>query len=149
MASRAMTQETFSPALLSRWKQLNEKLLAIGNAFPEANYDCRPAERVRSFADVFRHLAFWNQYVAGSARGSNPAGGPNELSAKEYPGKKQVLGIFETTAVESAAALEQGVSAGKEELCLDFLQHSAEHYGQLVVYCRLNGIVPPASLAAE
>jgi hypothetical protein len=27
-----------------------------------------------------------------------------------------------------------------------FIAHSSEHYGQLVVYYRLNGLVPPASM---
>jgi hypothetical protein len=31
------------------------------------------------------------------------------------------------------------------ELWMSFISHSSEHYGQLVVYYRLNGIVPPAS----
>jgi uncharacterized damage-inducible protein DinB len=31
------------------------------------------------------------------------------------------------------------------ELMISFIEHNCEHYGQLVVYARLQGIVPPAS----
>jgi uncharacterized damage-inducible protein DinB len=34
------------------------------------------------------------------------------------------------------------------EMLATFIEHTTEHYGQLVVYARLNGIVPPASREA-
>jgi uncharacterized damage-inducible protein DinB len=34
------------------------------------------------------------------------------------------------------------------EMLVTFIEHNSEHYGQLVVYARLNGIVPPASRAS-
>ena len=46
-----------------------------------------------------------------------------------------------------AALRAQPVSANGKmlELILTFLEHNSEHYGQLAVYARLMGIVPPAS----
>jgi len=37
------------------------------------------------------------------------------------------------------------LSAESAELLVTFIEHNCEHYGQLVVHARLNGIVPPAS----
>ena len=54
-------------------------------------------------------------------------------------------------AAEAAAALaaardgKEGFSADAAALFASMLGHSAEHYGQLVVYARLSGVVPPAS----
>jgi len=38
-------------------------------------------------------------------------------------------------------------SAGSADVdtMISFIEHSGEHYGQLVMYARLNGVVPPAS----
>jgi uncharacterized damage-inducible protein DinB len=37
------------------------------------------------------------------------------------------------------------VDSKAAELLVTFIEHTSEHYGQLVVYARLKGIVPPAS----
>jgi len=87
--------------------------------------------------------------VAASARGENPDGAQNEMPAERLRTKRAILDAFQKSANEAAEALASGKGAGIEDLCLDFLQHSAEHYGQLVVYSRLQGIVPPASRASQ
>jgi len=41
--------------------------------------------------------------------------------------------------------IPSGLSSEQSEMLVSFIEHNSEHYGQLVVYARLNGIVPPAS----
>jgi hypothetical protein len=109
---------------------------------------------VRSAAEVFRHLAFWNGWLAAKLRGEEPDGAANELPEKAAPTRAEALGAFSDSVVEAAAALAArgpgrksrgDLDADAAALCASMLGHSAEHYGQLVVYARLSGVVPPAS----
>jgi hypothetical protein len=43
----------------------------------------RPVANIRTFADNLRHVAFWNGFVAKSARGEKADGKPNELPKAE------------------------------------------------------------------
>jgi len=141
-------QQSVSTVLASQWQQLNDKIAALAEDFPESKYDFKSAPDTRSFADVLRHLAFWNQYVAGSAHGKQPDGTPNELPAGDYATKSRILGAFRRSSDDALDALHAQpgtLPPGIAELYITFLEHSSEHYGQLAVYCRLNKIVPPVS----
>ena len=76
----------------------------------------------------------------------NPA--VNELSKTEYPSKASIVAILKSTAADAAAQIKAQdtlPSAKATRLFNTFTEHAGEHYGQLVVYYRLNGIVPPES----
>jgi hypothetical protein len=93
-------------------------------------------------------VAFWNLFVEKSARGEKIDPAINELSKAEYPSKAQIVAILKKTLADATAELkkESATPAPKRSrLWITFTEHSGEHYGQMVVYYRLNGIVPPAS----
>ena len=134
--------------LIGQWNDLGKKVLTLGEAIPAAAFDERPADGVRSTSEIFRHLAFWNDWVAATARGESPDGAANEIPAKAAPTRAKALAAFEASVAGAAKALEAGrgeMATERVELCSSFLGHTAEHYGQLVVYARLRGIVPPTS----
>lgn len=140
--------------LLQQWNDLGAKTRELGEALPEASFDEAPAEGVRSAAEVFRHLAFWNGWLAAKLRGAEPDGSANELSKKAAPTRAKALAAFTDSVGEAAAAIgarppgDKGkgdLDADAAALCASMLGHTAEHYGQLVVYARLGGVVPPAS----
>lgn len=140
--------ENARDVFLAGWNEVGDKLVKMAEEFPENKYDYKPAEGVRTFGDVLRHVAFWNQWVAKTARGEKPDGKPNELSKTEFGTKAKVIAALKSSIAEGAAELKkQGASPGARETGLwsSFISHSSEHYGQLVVYYRLNGLVPPAS----
>jgi len=142
------TAESIGAILQGQWNELGRKLLELGEALPARAFDRRPAEGVRSAGEVYRHLAFWNLWLAAKARGEDPDGSANELARHEAPTKARALAAFERSVAEAASPLERPVAAAEAdtvELYASFLGHGAEHYGQLVVYARLEGIVPPAS----
>jgi len=133
--------------LTKQWEQINEKITTLAERFPEEKYDFSPADGTRTFGGVLRHLAFWNRFVADTARGIKTDETSNELSIREYPTKAQVVDALKRSAAEATAAFKAHnaeMEPKTAELCMTFTQHSSEHYGQLVVYYRLNGIVPPA-----
>jgi uncharacterized damage-inducible protein DinB len=57
-----------------------------------------------------------------------------------------VLDALKRTAADATKALRQhGIDRPMAETAMSFIEHTSEHYGQLVVYARLHGVVPPAS----
>jgi uncharacterized damage-inducible protein DinB len=132
--------------LTQRWEQASRKLDRLADLLPEDKLDWRPAPSIRTVGDVLRHAAFWNQYLADSLRGKPANDSANELPACDYATKASVLQALRTTAGDVAAALRETDSdSAATELVLGFLEHTAEHYGQLVVYSRLLGIAPPSA----
>jgi hypothetical protein len=116
--------------------------------FPEAKYDFRPTEGVRTFADQLRHVAFWNMYVAKTMRGEKIDPAINELSKTDYATKASIVAVLKRTAADATAQIAQQdpLPAPRAIRVFNtFTEHAGEHYGQLVVYYRLNGIVPPES----
>jgi hypothetical protein len=148
MATKVVQQGTVSDKLIGRWEQVCQKLTALAEEVPENEFDYRPVQAVRTFADVLRHVAFWNQYVADSARGRKGDDTANELPRDGYSTKTRIVDALKRSASDAADALKgnaSGLSPEMAEMVVTFIEHNCEHYGQLVVYARLNQIVPPAS----
>lgn len=140
--------ETLRDVLLKQWTDISEKVVQLAEQFPEDKYEFKPVAGVRTFGDQLRHVAFWNGYVAKSARGEKADGKLNELPKSEYPTKAAVVKALKSSLAEATELLKQGPATPSVKLTnlwVSFTEHSGEHYGQLVVYYRLNGIVPPAS----
>jgi uncharacterized damage-inducible protein DinB len=148
MVTKAVQQGTVSAKLIDRWEQVCQKLVALTEELPENKFEYRPVDDVRTVADVIRHVAFWNLYVADSARGRKGDDTANELSRDEFPTKAGSVEALKRSAVDAKDALKgnpSGLSPEMTEMLVTFIEHNCEHYGQLVVYARLNGIIPPAS----
>jgi hypothetical protein len=87
-----------------------------------------------------------------------PTGDPKR---DQYKSKAEVAAFVKKSFADGAALIKKKGDAGMNELFLDpfspnqqvrmsdlawgFLEHSGEHYGQLVVYYRVAGLVPPES----
>jgi uncharacterized damage-inducible protein DinB len=171
LASNAilMAQSSGQPERRSVGKELDvwvskteEHLVPAANAMPEENYGFAPTsgkfDGVRTFAEQVKHLAATN-YILGSAiLGEKPPHQEHDESAPDsVKSKAQILGYLKG----SFAYLHRAASTMNEEneaftiksmggrtrpgLIVDALCHSCDHYGQMVEYLRMNGIVPPAS----
>jgi uncharacterized damage-inducible protein DinB len=148
MSTKAAQQETVSAKLIARWEQVCEKLAALADEMPANRFNYKPNESVRTFEEVLRHVAFWNYYVADSARGETPNDAANELAKDDFPTKAAVIKVVRRSAADAARALKENpaeLPLELAEMVVMFIEHNCEHYGQLAVYARLNGIVPPAS----
>jgi len=145
------TPKSLREQLLQQWNDLGKKTQELGESLPASMFDEAPVEGIRDAGEVFRHLAFWNSWVAAKARGESPDGTANELPKKAATGKKRALAAFAGSVEEAANVLAEAKNgkgdAGPDLAALyaSFLGHTSEHYGQLVVYARLGGIVPPES----
>ena len=102
----------------------------------------------RTFAEILRHVAFWNRYVADSARGRKGEETTIELPKDKYSTKKRIVDALKESVADVADALRGNASEmapDVAEMVVTFIEHNCEHYGQLVVYARMNGIIPPTS----
>jgi uncharacterized damage-inducible protein DinB len=134
--------------LVGRWEQAGAKLAALAREFPEDKYETAPAAGVRTFGGVLRHVAFWNQYAADSARGNQADDTANELPRENYTTKAGIIEALtksNSNAIEALREHESGLDPDKVALAESFIEHICEHYGQLVMYARWAGVVPPAS----
>ena len=138
----------------TRWSEICDKIMGLAESVPEESYDYRPVPEVRSFAEQLRHVAFWNDYLRDTLRGDDANGEANEISADDYPTRAEILPALRESFAEVREQLAKGDGKGgasadsKElDLAVSYIEHVGEHYGQLVVYARLCGVTPPASLA--
>ena len=137
---------TTAQSINANFDSVNRRLLEMAKDFPAEKYEFRATPDVRSFREVVVHVFSGNAYAAKAGRGQ-PANW-DELDPKNYKTKAEVVTAFEKAVADSTAALK---AVSPEQLSksvspwLAVIEHSAEHYGQLVTYYRLNKIVPPES----
>lgn len=143
MTAKTDDRQALSIHWIARWEQTAAKLADLAREFPDDRYETTPAAGIRTFGDVLRHVAFWNQYVAQTARGEKADDAANELPKAQYATKAQVIAALTESAGDALKALQE--HPNRAELAETFTEHTCEHYGQLVVYSRLAGVVPPAS----
>jgi hypothetical protein len=143
-----------------------KKLIGVAEAMPADKYTFAPANGeftgVRTFAQQVKHFSATNYILAAGILGVDPpadAGdemGPDSLKTKadilEYlKGSFVYLHKAVATIDEKNARIKtppisppQG-KATRLGLAIETLLHTYDHYGQLVEYLRMNGIIPPAS----
>lgn len=148
-----------SRALLDNWNDIGRKLIAMAEDFPEDKYDFKPVPAERSFAEQLLHAANANYFFINPAMGLKP---PAEEDPKRasYSTKTAVVEFVKKSFADGAAAIQKKGDKGLDDLVVDpfanqqtrvsdvawgLLEHSGEHYGQLVVYYRVAGLVPPES----
>lgn len=148
-----------SQAVLDQWNDIGRKLIAMAEDFPEDKYEYKPKPEQRSFREQLLHASDSNYFF------SNPATGqkmPSEEdpSKNKLKSKSEVVAFVKKSFADGAAAIKAKGDSGMSETIVDpygnrqvrlgdlayeLIEHSGEHYGQLVVYYRVNGLVPPES----
>jgi len=148
-----------SQALLDGWNDIGRKLIAMAEDFPEDKYDFKPVPAERSFAEQLLHAANANYFFTNPVMGMKPPAG-EDPKRDQYKTKAAVVDFVKKAFADGAAAIRQKGDKGMSDLIVDpfanqqvrvsdmawgLIEHSGEHYGQLVVYYRVAGLVPPES----
>jgi uncharacterized damage-inducible protein DinB len=147
-----------SKVLLAAWNDVGRKLTAMAEDFPEDKYDFKPVPAQRSFAEQLLHAAGGNYFFINPASGQKaPTGDPKRA---DYKTKADVVAFVKKSFADGAALIASKGDSGLNDIFVDpfsgqqvrvgdyawgFVEHSGEHYGQLVVYYRVAGLVPPES----
>jgi uncharacterized damage-inducible protein DinB len=148
-----------SQVVLSQWNEIGRKLVAMAEDFPEDKYDFRPVPAQRTFAEQLLHASNAMYFFTNPARGQKP---PAEEDPKRenYKTKADVVAFVKKCVQDGADAIKTKGDKGMAEpytdpgskqqmqlsdLAYGLIEHSGEHYGQLAVYYRVAGLVPPES----
>jgi hypothetical protein len=157
-AKRAPAAKSASELVLDQWNDIGRKLTAMAEDFPEDKYEFKPTPAQRTFAAQLIHAAASMYYFTDPADSKKPRYA-DDPKRDELKTKAQVV-AFVKKAVEDGRAVikakgDKGmmdvVDAGNGQmdpvydLAYGLIEHSGEHYGQLVVYYRVSGLVPPES----
>ena len=146
-----------SAALLASWNEIGRKLVAMAEDFPENKYDFKPTPAQRSFAEQLLHVAGSNDFFTDVAQGKKPT---DDESREHFKTKAEVVAYVKKSFTDGAAMIqrkgdsgmlamvvsaESGRTVPLQDVAYGVIEHSGEHYGQLVVYYRVAGLVPPES----
>ncbi len=161
----AQTQNvTLSGDLFTEWTRHQETMMRIADAMPEDKFGYKSTPAQRSYAEQILHVAGANVMFMKFLGGTAPAPAIAERNTSTFglnaATKADVLKALGDSYDYGAAVLKefndqallqpvQGPrfigTATRARLVLWALTHEQDIYGQMVVYLRLNGIVPPAS----
>ena len=148
-----------SKVVLDSWNDVGRKLIAMAEDFPEDKYDFKPTPAQRSFAEQLLHMAGANYYFTNPVIGQKPPAG-EDPKRDQYRTKADIVTFVKKSFADGGAAIQAKGDKGMSELIVEpfshqqvrigdlaygFIEHCGEHYGQLVVYYRANGLVPPES----
>ena len=164
--------ETPAKAITRTFDFEEYEVRAAAEAMPEDKWDFRPASgmfknekpeygpaQMRTFREQVKHVACANFAFAAELDGARPPMGCDKDGPSPAHSKSEIL----TYLRDSFVVLKKSLNAitvknmsdpmsgpyatpntrlGLAGICL---WHNADHYGQMVIYLRLNGIVPPGS----
>jgi uncharacterized damage-inducible protein DinB len=144
--------------VLDSWNEVGRKLIAMAEDLPEDKYDFKPTPAQRSFAEQLLHAAGANYFFTNPVMGKEPPAA-EDPKRDQYKSKADIVAFAKKSFADGAAAIqskgEKGLTtevvyfAHQKARVLDMayglIEHNGEHYGQLVVYYRLAGLVPPES----
>jgi uncharacterized damage-inducible protein DinB len=146
-------------SLRKAWTSAKTNLVQSAEVMPEANYAFKPVDSVRSYGAILAHVAGANYVFCAAALGQKPPHAEDEFekSATTRAAIVKALGdsmaycdkAFEAATDRSLAeAIEMPFGMGKDtraSALMGNVGHLNEHYGNLVTYMRMKGVVPPTS----
>ncbi len=133
------------------------KVMQLAESLPAEKYSWAPAEGVRSFGEVFAHLASANYFFASKLGAKIPEGINMQTLEKDLKTKEQITAELKRSydlAMDAVSKAKDADLSQKVEYpfpgeftnmtsILILLSHSNEHLGQLIAYARMNDITPP------
>ena len=153
-AAGVHAQDVVVANLRSLFEGYKQNALEAAELFSEADYDFKPSPDVMSVRGVLAHIGDANFALCSQLRGeANPSAGPIEKRETTKPALVAAMrSSFDYCLSAMAgwpdAKLAETVRSGNRErvkawTALHLLEHTALHYGNLITYMRMKGIVPP------
>ena len=152
----ATTDRGYTATVRGRWNAVKNNIAASAAAMPEAGYRYKPTPDVRSFGELIGHLANEHYMLCSPLKGEK-----NPQSAIDFEKTTAKADLIKAIN-ESIAYCDAAYAAAKDEpktiapfsetqrdtpfrVMVLNVTHDSEHYGNIVTYLRLKGIVPPSS----
>ncbi len=155
IAGLAMAQDPMSNDIRTLWTGVKNNVARAAEKMPEENFAFKPAPEVRSFGQLIGHIADAQFMICSAALGEarSPAGVEKSKTAKAdlVAALKESIDYCDKAygALTDATAAGTVKLFGRERTRISALamnvSHSNEHYGNIVTYMRIKGLVPPSS----
>src|SRR5215813_2143411 len=141
---------------VKEWTNQKDTLVKIANAMPEDKFSFKATPAQRDFGGHVMHIAQINMMVLGTLKGAATAPAINMNAKSKADTIKAMSDSFdygiallnEQTDQSMAGAVQGPPWMGpstRARIIAFLIGHTQDTYGQMVVYLRLNGLVPPAS----
>jgi uncharacterized damage-inducible protein DinB len=159
--------EIASPSMASVAKSMHQtirrNLAQAAASMPPEEYSFKPTSQVRSFGELIGHLASANYFFCSRATGEKP---PSTVNYEQASGKAVLVKALNdslaycdaaysatTDSNFSQAVKSPGPSGDRDTtrgaVLIFNTTHNNEHYGNIVVYMRLKGHVPPSTARTQ
>jgi uncharacterized damage-inducible protein DinB len=136
------------------WTSIHSMIQRSAEQLPESLYNFKPTPQVRTFAELFGHVAGTEMMFCAAVRGDAPrAEDAVESSAKTKAAIVKALKdaaaycapAYAITDAEGAKMIDVFGQRSKLGTLFFNALHDGEHYGNIVTMLRLKGLVPPSS----
>src|SRR5688500_9227397 len=159
LPSAALAQNPVSDAIPEGWDGARRNLTRATEAMPDAKFNFKPGDTVRTFGQIVAHVAGANYIFCAAARGEKAPVSEDHFE-KTAATKAAIAKAFadsiaycdaayesldDRQAAEMVAAPFGSGKSARASALIGNTGHLQEHYGNLVTYLRINGIVPPSS----
>lgn len=141
------------------WQRMTSYVTTAAEQMPEKDYAFRPTHDVRTFGQMIAHVAGAQRMMCAAALGEK-VGAEDEIE-KTVTAKAGLIAALKSStqycerayAQTDAASAAQatplfGMNMPRLNVLVLNTTHNAEHYGNLVTYMRIRGMVPPSSQPA-
>jgi len=164
LSSPALAGDRVTDMFVKQLELVEADLVGLAEAMPAEAYEFRPAggafEGVRTFGEQVKHAATMIFMTAAIVlQEKSPYGpGTNDNGPDDITGKAQIVDYLKRSIAYARRAMASLTEANhldplktyfgtqtRAEVAAGVAYHSYNHYGQMVVYARMNGVIPPAS----
>jgi uncharacterized damage-inducible protein DinB len=146
-----------TPPLTRAFRTIADDLTAAAEKMTADNYGFRPVDGVRSFGQVVAHVAGGHFLYCSQAAGSRlspevarrlhevrPFSDVETESGARTFNKSELVALL-TESIEYCDTVYARMAGGGAAPLIENIAHDNEHYGNLVTYMRLKGLVPPST----
>jgi uncharacterized damage-inducible protein DinB len=158
-AQGAAGANAVSGAIQAQWGTVKGYMQRSAELMPEANYGFRPVDSVRTFGQILAHVAGANYVFCAAAKGEKAPHGEGDFEKSATTRAQIIKALNESLAYcdtafkpltdrTAAEPIEMPFGMGKSSRAGALIMnigHLNEHYGNLVTYFRIRGMVPPSS----
>jgi len=136
------------------YEGIRNNIIRAAEKMPEDKYSYKPTPEVRSFAQLIGHISDAQYLFCSPVKGEKKSLGIEKSKSSKAgltAAVKEAFAYCDSAydALTDAQARETVKFFGRDRSKLNVLYfnsaHNNEHYGNIVTYMRLNGLVPPSS----
>ena len=157
-------QDNFINDYLERWENSRKYLILVAETMPEEHFNFKGTPESKSFAENLMHIGLaidWHsQTLIGGRKPRNHS--LDNTFKVEKKTKKEMIATINKTFNEASKSMKQfntahfndqldyfGLNRTKLQIFLLLADHVTHHRGQMLVYLRLNGLVPPRYISFQ